>query len=203
MTVIQRRGTFTGITMAVMGIAIALPFTIVHPVLPFGVLLIVFGLVMAQRQTLRLPKHPNAYLAGCLAALVLLLPTVMLVKFAEQGFDDGPFYGVPYTSNLADLSRDASLDYRNGELVVYNRQEHQPPVLAYQVNDDARWAIALDVSQHRNFEAFHLSRIEAPELAFGIWRDRLDFTATWSFGSERGRAYLWKWGQFHRFYLSW
>ncbi|NER79015.1 MAG: hypothetical protein F6K42_05430, partial [Leptolyngbya sp. SIO1D8] len=87
--VIQRKGALAGIITAVLGIAIALPFTIVHPVMPFTVLLIGFGGVMAFRQKLRLPKYPTAYLIGCIVALVLLLPAVSLVKFVEQGLDDG------------------------------------------------------------------------------------------------------------------
>jgi len=188
---------------AIAGMAIALPFTVIHPAVPFAVLFIAFGLVMVLRRGLRLPKYPTAYLIGCLVALVILLPAVSLVKFMEQGLDDGPFYGTDYTGGVMGLEVSDRLPYRRGELQIYNRQSRQAPVLAYQVNDELQWAKELDVSQHPKYRSYQLSTIETPTLAYGVIRDRVDFIGNWDFGTERGRVYLWKWGGFHRFYLSW
>ena len=203
MTTIRRKGVFAGMVTTLLGIAIAIPFTVIHPALPFAVLLILFGVVMALRQWLHLPKYPTAYLIGCMVALVLLLPAVFLVKFAEQGLDDGPFWGRDYTSGVMGLDVSHRVDYRQGELLIFNRQKNSSPVLIYQVNDEMRWAREMAVSQNPKYSDYLLSTIEKPTVAYGILRDRLDFVGTWDFGAEQGRAYLWKWGGFHRFYLSW
>jgi hypothetical protein len=203
LTVIRRRGVFAGIATTVLGLLLALPFTILHPALPFTVLLVGFGIVMALRRPLRLPKYPTAYLTGCLVALVLLLPIGTVIKVAEQGFDDGPFYGQVYTDGVTGLEASDRLPYRAGELVIYNRRAQSPPLLTYEVDDELRWAVALDVSQTPEFSEFQLFEVQDPTLLYGILRDRIDFTGVWTFGTERGRAYLWKWGGFQRFYLSW
>ncbi|MBF2036878.1 MAG: hypothetical protein IGR92_15740 [Leptolyngbyaceae cyanobacterium T60_A2020_046] len=202
-TTIRRHGAFAGILTALLGLCFALPFTLLHPAVPYMVLLIGFGVVMALRRPLRLPQYPTAYLLGCLVALVLLLPAVTVIKFAEQGFDDGPFYGVPYTNGLTGLTPSDRLPYRAGELLIYNRNPDMPPILAYETAGTVRWAQELEIQAHPGFEQYQLDAIAEPTLAYGIVRDRIDSTATWSFGTERCRIYLWKWGRFHRFYLSW
>ncbi len=203
LTVVHRRGVFAGIVTAILGLLVALPFTIGHPVAPFTILLVTFGVVMALRRFLGLPKYATAYWAGCLAALVMLLPISALVKFAEQGFNEGPFYGQVYTDGVTGLEVGDRLEYRNGDLVVYNRQAQRAPVLTYRVGQDLRWAVEMDVSQAPAYENYHLSKIEDLSLFYGILRDRIDFTGEWDFGSERGRIFLWKWGQFQKFYLGW
>jgi hypothetical protein len=200
---IQRKGVLTGMVTAVIGIAIALPFTLIHPVLPFAVLLIGLGLVLLLRRWRWLSQYPTGFFVGGLVALILLVPAVSLVKFVEQGFDDGPFYGEVYTGGVTGLPVSHRLDYRDGELVIYNRQPNSPPVLAYQVGEELQWARELDVSENPRYEGYQLATIKEPSLAYGIVRDRLNFLGTWNFGTEQGRAYLWKWGGFHRFYLSW
>ncbi|NER78607.1 MAG: hypothetical protein F6K42_03335 [Leptolyngbya sp. SIO1D8] len=121
----------------------------------------------------------------------------------EQGLDDGPFYGLEYTGGVTGLEANHRLDYRQGELLIYNRQQNRAPVLVYEANGDLVWSVEMDVSQHPKYQNYQLSTLEEPTLAYGIIRDRLNFLGTWDFGKERGRAYLWKWGRFHRFYLSW
>ena len=200
---VQRKQVLAGTITAILGTAIALPFAILHPALPFTILLIGFGVTMALRQRLRLPKYLMAYLTGCLVALVVLLPAVSVVKFVEQGLDDGPFYGLRYAGGVTGLQVSHRIDYRQGELLIYNREAHSAPVLAYQVNDEMRWARVMDVSQHPKYRDYLLSTIEEPTLSYGLLRDRLNFLGTWNFGKEQGRAYLWKWRGFHRFYLSW
>jgi hypothetical protein len=200
---IQRKGVLTGMVTTVVGVAIALPFTLIHPVLPFSVLLIGLGLVLLMRRWRWFSQYPTGFFVGGLVALILLLPAVSIVKFAEQGFDDGPFAGEIYTGGVTGLPISERLAYRNGELVIYNRQANNPPVLAFQVGDELQWARELDVSQNPRYEGYQLATIAEPQLAYGIVRDRLDFSAKWNFGTERGRAYLWKWGGLHRFYLSW
>ncbi|MDA0672804.1 MAG: hypothetical protein O3C67_03745 [Cyanobacteria bacterium] len=203
LTFIRHRDTFAGIVTAVVGVLVGLPFTILHPAVPFTVVLVTFGIVMGLRRPLRLPKYPTAYLAGCLAALVLLLPIGFTVKVAERGFDDGPFYGQVYTDGVTGLEASDRVPYRGGDLAIYNRNNRVPPILAYEVDGDLRWAVALDVSQTENYADYQLVNVSEPQLVYGILRDRLDFLGNWTFGQERGRAYLWKWGGFHRFYLSW
>lgn len=202
-TVTRRTGEILGIATVILGIAIALPFSLIHPVLPFTVLLIVFGGTMALRKQLRLPKYPTSYLAGCLVALVLLLPLVSGFKFAEQGLDDGPFYGADYTRGVMGLEVQERVEYRQGEILIYNRQQNSAPLLVYQVDGETQWARELDVRQHPKYEDYLLNKIETPTVTYGILRDRLNFLGTWEFGKEPGRAYVWKWGGFHRFYLSW
>ncbi len=198
----QRRGTTLSIVTAVLGLAIALPFTLIHSVLPFTVLLVVFGIFMLFRKRLQLP-HPTAYLTGCLVALVLMLPIVSAAKLVEQGFNDGPFYGENYTNGVTGLDAHHRTDYRQGELLIYNRQTNSAPVLTYEVDGEILWARELDVRDHPKYADHFLVEIENLTVAPGILRDRVNFTGTWDFGKEPGRAYLWKWGGFHRFYLSW
>ncbi|MEM9006546.1 MAG: hypothetical protein AAGE59_23845 [Cyanobacteria bacterium P01_F01_bin.86] len=202
-TTIQRQEMFVCIATVILGMAIALPFTLIHAVLPFTVLLVVFGIFMVLRKQLRLPKYPTAYLMGCLVALVLLLPTVSAAKLMEQGFNDGPFYGENYTNGFMGLEVHHRTDYRKGELLIYNRQKNSAPVLTYQVDGEILWARTMDVRQHPKYQNYFLTDIENPTVTSGFLRDRLNFLGTWEFGKEPGRAYLWKWGGFHRFYLSW
>lgn len=201
--VIQRRGAFMAMVTAVVGIVVAVPFTLIHPVLPFAICLGWVGMVLLLRKALPWPKYTLAYWTGGLVALVLLFPLVLAVHLGEQGFDDGPFYGQVYTDGLTGLEISDRIDYRQGELAVYNRREELPPVLAYRIDDETRWAMTLDVSQTPGYEDFHLSSVEDFSLLYGIFRDRLSFIGQWSFGQKQGRVFIWKWGQFHRFYLRW
>lgn len=189
--------------MASLGVALALPLTLIHPVLPFAAVLTGYGVVTLFEKRHWLPSLPTSYLVGCLVALLLLLPTTSLVQFVEQGFDDGPFYGKPFRGVLSAAAASDRLDYRQGELLIYNRTSENPPILAYQVDGETRWAQSLDVKQNRRYQGYQLNTVAEPSLAYGIFRDRLDFVSTWNFGKERGRAYFWKWGKFHRFFLSW
>jgi hypothetical protein len=161
-TMVRRKGVFAGIVTAVLGIAIALPFTLVHSAVPFAVLLIGFGLFMAVRPKLPLPPYPMAYTAGCLVALILLTPIVPGIKFAEQGFDDGPFYGVPYTGGVTGLPASDRIAYRQGELVIYNRTEDFPPILAYTVEADLRWALEMDIKAVPEYADYQLSEMADP-----------------------------------------
>jgi hypothetical protein len=205
-TVIQRKGVLVGSLVTVFGVLVTLPFTLIHGVLPFVVLLIGFGIFMLLLQAWRPPKYPTAYWLGCLVALVVLLPTTTLITFAEQGFDGGPFYGTPYGDGVTGLEVDERLEYRNGDLMVYNRRSEVPPILRYQTGEALRWAITLDLHQgsqpNAQDKGYHLSKIENLSWFNGILRDRIDFVGTWTFGQKPGRLYLWKWGQVHRFYLE-
>lgn len=201
-TVIQRKGLLVGSLTAVVGILIALPFTLLHGVLPFVVLLVGFGLFMVLLQAWRHPKYPRAYWLGCLVALIVLLPTTTLISFTEQGFDAGPFYGTPYTDGVTGIAVDERLAYRDGDLMVYNRRAAVPPALIYQAGETLHWAVTLDLAPHAQESGYQLSEIEDLSLSYGIFRDRIDFVGTWTFGQKPGRFYLWKWGQPHRFYLK-
>ncbi|MEL7314672.1 MAG: hypothetical protein AAFN08_06935, partial [Cyanobacteria bacterium J06559_3] len=119
------------------------------------------------------------------------------------GFNDGPFYGENYTNGVTGLEAHHRIDYRQGELLIYNRQNNSAPVLTYEVDGGILWGRELDVRDHPKYVDHFLVEIEDLAVNSGILRDRLDFIGTWDFGKEPGRAYLWKWGGFHRFYLSW
>lgn len=199
----QRRGVFLGMVTGAIGVAIALPFALIHPVLPFTLIFVGYGLLVLFQRWRWLPKDSMGYLVGCLAALVILLPAVFLFKFMEQGFKDGPFYGEDYSGVISGENASARMDYRQGELLTYNRQADKAPVLVYWADNDLRWAKELDVGENPRYEDYHLESIRDLALSYGIFRDRIDFEGRWSFGTESGRAYLWKWGGFHRFFLSW
>lgn len=204
MAVVKRRkGAFLGMVTAIVGVAIALPFGLIHPILPFTIILVGYGLLVLLQRWRWLPKDVLGYLAGCLVALVILLPAVSLLNFMEQGLRDGPFYGEDYSGDIAGENVSDRIEYRQGELLIYNRGEDQAPVLAYQVEEETHWATELDVAENPRYERYHLISIQEPTLAYGIFRDRMDFKGRWTFGTETGRAYLWKWGGFHRFFLSW
>lgn len=202
-TATRRKGVAAGMLMTVLSVAIAIPFTLIHPVLPFAIALVGYGLVMLMQRWRWLPGYGRSYLLGCLVALILLLPASSLIQFLEQGFDDGPFYGQPFAGVILGKQADISLPYRQGELLIYNRTAVKAPILAYRSNDETRWAQVLDVSQNSRYADYQLTAMQEPSLALGLFRDRLDFLGNWNFGTERGRAYLWKWGGFHRFFLSW
>ncbi len=203
-TFIQRKGVLVGSLTAVVGTAVALPFTLFHGVLPFVVLLAGFGLVMLLQRVWRRPRYPMAYWIGCLVALIVLLPATTLMTFNEQGFDQGPFYGTPYTDGITGIEVDERLEYRGGDLMVYNRRDQVPPILIYQTGETLRWAATLDLDpdQRDQNQSYQLSKISDLSFVYGIWRDRIDFVGTWSFGEKPGRLYLWKWGKLHRFYLQ-
>ncbi|MGF1458472.1 MAG: hypothetical protein ACFBSG_05535 [Leptolyngbyaceae cyanobacterium] len=200
---IDRKGGFAGLLIAVISFAIALPFNVVHPVLPFVIVLVGYGLIVMMVRWRWLPPYYNGYLAGCLVALIILLPTASMLKFLEQGFDNGPFYSTPYTGIVSGESASERLDYRQGELLIYNRAANKAPILAYRTEVQTHWAEVLDVSQNAQYEPFQLRSIESAEIHYGLIRDRLDFIGNWNFGAETGRAYLWKWNGLQRFYLSW
>ena len=202
-TATRRKGVATGMLTAALSVAIAIPFTLIHPVLPFALVLVGYGLVVLMQRWRWLPSYGSSYLVGCLVALILLLPASSLIQFLEQGFDDGPFYGEPFKGVVSGKSASDRLPYRQGELLIYNRSTDKAPILAYWVDEEPAWAQVLDVSQNTRYADYQLSAMQDPSLALGIFRDRLDFLSTWNFGTEPGRAYLWKWGGFHRFFLSW
>ena len=202
MSIIRRKGVFVGSLTTVLGVLIALPFTLIHGVLPFVVLLIGFGAFMLLLRAWRPPKYPSAYWLGCLVALIILLPTTTWVAFTEQGFDQGPFYGTSYGDGITGIEVDERLEYRDGDLMVYNRREAVSPVLIYQAGDAIRWAITLDLAPNSQSQDYQLAKVENLSLLYGMFRDRIDFTGTWTFGQKPGRIYIWKWGYPHRFYLK-
>jgi hypothetical protein len=199
----KRKGIWVNLLTAVLGVLLTLPFGILHPVLPFAVLLIGYGILLFMQNRRWVPRYPVDYLIGCLTALILLLPAVSLLRFAEQGFNDGPFYGRAYDGVIMGEEASDRLDYQQGQLLIYNRAETSPPILAYQAEDNVIWAQEMDISQNSRYDDYQLSAMTEPSISSGLFRDRLNFTATWNFGTEQGQAYLWKWGKFHRFYLSW
>jgi|GEM_PF-2540436 len=202
-TAVRRKGVFVSILTAIIVVAMTVPFTVIHPVLPFTLVLMGYGCFGLMQRWRWLPKDRPSYLIGCLVALIVLLPASSVVKFAEQGFDDGPFYGEPFTGRIVAAAASDRLPYREGELLIYNRADAKAPILAYQIEDETAWAQVLDVSKNPRYANYEFTAMQEPSLAYGIFRDRLDFLGTWNFGTERGRAYFWKWGGFHRFFLSW
>ena len=151
--------------------------------------------------------HRAAYPVGLVAGAMLLAPLALnaeLRAFFEAGFDDGPFHGRPFLGNVEALEPSHTIAFRSGVLVVFNRMEDEPPVLAYVVDGASNWALELDVSAESRYRWMQFWRVSEPlSLSPGILRDRLEFEAHWTFGAERGYVYVWKFGGVQRFYLSW
>lgn len=170
--------------------------------LVFGVLtMIVVALLLRGYRPF---KNRIAHAVGLIAAALLLVPVAIFAQMFEAGFDDGPFHGRPHSGDISALTASHSITYRSGDLVIYNRADDEPPVLAYIVQGVPKWALELDVVGTPGFEDSHFRSIAEPiAVSSGVFRDRLSFIAYWSFGAERGYAYIWKFGGVHRFYLSW
>lgn len=171
----------------------------------FGVFALAVGLLAWFR---KLPfGHWPAYPIGLAAAASLLAPMVLnadIRSFLEAGFDDGPFHGRPFHGDIGSLQPSHRIVFRSGELIVFNRADDEPPVLAYVVEDAGRWALELDGTADPDFNWTEFSRVSEPlTVSLGILRDRLDFVAHWTFGAERGTVYIWRFGGVQRFYLSW
>lgn len=199
----QRSTFLAGTATVILGCVIALPFTLVHPVLPFMLVLFGLGLILLLKRWRWIQQAPAVcWMVGVLI-LILLIPLSTGVHFIEQGWQDGPFYGHAYNGVMTGEEASDRLDYRQGELWIYNRQEDKAPILAYQIGGDVQWARELDISQRAGYEGYQLNAITEPKLARGMLRDRLNFLANWSLGEDSGRAYIWKWNGFHRFFLNW
>lgn len=202
MAKLRWKAILSALLITTVGVLVSLPFAMIHPLLPFIVLLAIFVLSLGMKRWRWVSRLSTTYLVGFLIAILVLLPAVSAVGFIERGFDDGPFYGKPYRGVISGESASDRLDYQQGELLIYNRRSERSPILAYR-EDELRWAVEMDVSQNPAYSDYQLVSIESPTLSRGILRDRLNFLGTWSFGKESGKAYIWKWGGLHRFYLSW
>ena len=198
----QHHNALKGTVTAILGIAIALPFTLLHPIFPFIVVLLGLGFLLLLQRWRWIQRPQTACLKGHFVALIALIPLSGIVTFTEQGMQDGPFYGQRYGGSLDVENASHRLPYRQGELLIYNRQDDEAPILTYQIEDDVRWATVLNVQKRGRYADYQIAAMKDPELAYGILRDRLNFRATWNFGEEHGRAYLWKAGRLHRFFLS-
>ena len=188
---------------AVGAFVLSVPFLIVERWLGFVVLLTVAVAFFALRKRLPLPEQPTAYALGFGVAFALLLPATFFAQIFESGFDDGPFHGHPFAGEVSALAPNDSAAFRSGYLVIYNRDESEAPVLAYRVDGRTRWAREMHVSMDPESDVPELWEMSDPSVARGILRDRLDFTGYWTYGAERGYAYIWKFGGIQRFYLSW
>ncbi|MCI5125852.1 MAG: hypothetical protein D3925_15625 [Candidatus Electrothrix sp. AR5] len=137
-------------------------------------------------------------------SFLLLVPASMFARILEAGLDDGPFYGRNFSGDIAVLSESESVAYRNGRIVLCNRSDEQSPVMFFKdMQGKVCWAVEMDVSMIPRYSQTHLQRMENLSIHYGILRDVVRFRCLWTYGSEAGHAFLWKFNKFHRFYLSW
>lgn len=130
--------------------------------------------------------------------LILLFYWIFLGKTLEAGFDDGPFRGKEVTLEGASYKATESVPFRSGELVAYQGNFWEIPILAYKENGKIVWAYLLYTDKKTRVHHFSNLSVE-----YGILRDRLHFIGRWSHGAERGTAFIWKFGKLQYFYLSW
>ena len=180
------------------------PFLIIERWAGFAVLaLLATASFLLYRQG-RLPRRPWTLMLGLLAALLLLLPAAFFAQLLEAGFDDGPFRGRPFGGDVARLEPSHVVAFRSGELVIYNRTGDEPPILAYLVNGTSDWAVDMDTTANPKYRNTEFRSVSGPlSVSYGLFRDRMDFLANWSYGVEHGYVYIWKFGGVQRFYLSW
>ncbi|MBM4044436.1 MAG: hypothetical protein FJ279_04920 [Planctomycetes bacterium] len=133
-------------------------------------------------------------IATAVLSLPLLLPGTMLVFMLEGQADDGPFYGRKASVGVKALAESESVPYKSGRIVVCNRVAERTPVMFFEDRrGEVRWAVEMDV----------LTKVEGLHISRGILRDVVHFTGWWTAGQEQGRAFIWKFNRFQRFYLSW
>ncbi|HEY6019516.1 MAG TPA: hypothetical protein VIY48_06335 [Candidatus Paceibacterota bacterium] len=182
--------------------AASAPFLVIERWLGFTVLGALAALYFLLHRRLWPQRRLLLPCLGFAGATVLLVPAALFAGLIEGGFDDGPFVGRDFTGDLHTLKPSFSLNYRSGNLVIYNR-DPKAPVVAYVTGDKAQWAIEMYAALNPNAAESELYHMEAPAISQGLVRDELHFTAYWSQGAERGYAYIWKFGGIQRFYLSW
>ena len=123
-------------------------------------------------------------------------------RLFEAGFDDGPFRGRPVSVSLAAVTVNESISYRFGKLHVGSIPSESSPLLIYTSGDDqVEWAFAMDVSSQ--MPNTQLREVRGLCVLPGLARDQLRFVGVWTYGAERGKAYIWKFGELQYFYLSW
>lgn len=186
------------INIAGLALLICLPFVIVSQVAGFVALAGVATISFVLSSGWTKPYKRRFYILGFCAALIVLTPLALVYPFLEGGFDDGPFRGQSFAGEPHKLTIDHSLPFRRGHLAVSNRRRHESPVILYKEGDTVAWAIEMDVGEFVN--VYSLSKIS---IRPGVLRDRVDFVASWTYGDESGKAYIWKLGGFQRFWLSW
>lgn len=122
-------------------------------------------------------------------------------KLLEAGFDDGPFYGKKIDLASAKIKVKESIPFRSGQLQALELNGISGSILSYYKDNKFIWAYELQTSEQ--MENTFLTEIRNLRVSSGIFRDRIDFIGVWTYGAERGKAYIWKWGGLQYFYLSW
>jgi hypothetical protein len=181
---------------------VSAPFLVIESWAGFAVLGVLAVALFSLRERLGLGNRLNAARVGVLITLVLLVPARFYAELLVSGFDDGPFTGRPFAGDLSKLRPSERVPFRAGEIVIYNRARGAAPVVEYRARGRTEWAQEMFVSLGDRGEN-ELREITDPRVSYGVVRDRLDFIGTWTYGAERGYAFIWKWGGIQRFYLSW
>lgn len=182
---------------------ICLSATIYRFYFPYVIFLLI-ALTLFSIPYLRIQKYwRNILIASFLLTICSLFFGINLLRFAEGGFDDGPFYPEKFSDNPKDFSTSESIKYRDGFIKVANRNLEPPIIYFEQHTGSVKWAVKLNVANEDSFANASVSKIENLKIGYGPFRDKLKFVATWTYGTERGYAYLWKWNSFQRYYLSW
>ena len=183
---------------------VCLPSTIYRFYFPYVILLIFTVTIFSIPYVRKTRYWRNIFIVTIVLTACILFPGISFLRMVEGGFDDGPFYPEKFSEDLKRFSPDEYIKYRKGYIKVVNRNTHEPPIIYFeQPNGKIKWAILLNVANNNDFKDARVSKIEDLKIGYGPFRDKLKFTAVWTYGAERGYAYLWKWNSFQRYYLSW
>ena len=180
--------------------AVAFSSVLVHPLMillfltSFAILAIFVRLVFLKRVSWVVVS------ISFLLAAILFSPIVVLHPFLDQGFDDGPFYGKPLDPTFEISSPTYDLPYLFGHILILNRDTLSPVMAFRDAFGNQKWAIELSVDE---FEGAHFYSINRPRIVYGTFRDQIQFLGHWTGGAESGYAYVWKFGGFQKFNLSW
>lgn len=163
------RNTAIGISLILF--ILCIPTAIIHPLIPFGMLLLLY--VILEIYLNKHVREPRLYFKGMGITLIFLIPASCGVAVLEGGiFAGGPFYGATYVGNLKILTPSDSIHYKAGYLISYKRNENTAPVLAYIVDQNARWASKIETDSEGLYQ---VNEIISLEVHPGFLRDRINF----------------------------
>ena len=195
------RGGLSFVVAAVATLAVCAPLSVVALWVPVAAVTTIAVVFFALRVPLRLPGQPRPVAAGLGVAAALLLLATSVVSLFDMEVGDGPYRGRPYAGSVAPLVPGDRAPFRGGHLVVYNRGTIEAPVLAYREGGRTSWAWELYAPDDPFDDDPALWSASDLVVERGVFQDRVRFTGEGSYRSERGHAYIWRFGRGRRFYL--
>jgi len=119
------------------------------------------------------------------------------------GMDDGPF--IARRIEPAAVSAGAQTFPLSGrsQLVVDNRPDGLPPLVALIEDGETKWTLEMDVSRGEEYKDYRLWEINGVTIGENNGRLQLSFLADWSFGMERGSMEIDRQTGANWFCLSW